>query len=184
MQAFEEMYTGKMVRLRAFRKSDTQRAWSFMSDSEIKTYLITRPPFPDTWEDENKWVDAQSAYHADCTYQFAIETLADALYIGNCGIKEVNWAARWADLLILIGDHNYWNKGYGTDAMRILLRFCFEQMNLHKVKLQVYSLNPRAIRSYEKVGFVKESIMRQELYRNGSYHDVICMGLLREEWQR
>ena len=184
MNACNDMYEGELVRLRAYRKADTAQALAFISDPEIKTYLAMRTPFPETMEDEAKWVDSQSAYKTDGTYNFAIETRAEDQYIGGCGINHLNWAARWAELGIFIGDKAYWNKGFGTDAMRVLVRFCFDQMNMHKVKLQVYSLNPRAIRSYEKVGFVQEGVLRQEVYRNGGYYDVICMGLLREEWRR
>ena len=177
------MYTGKLVRLRAYRNEDAERAWQFITDPEIKTYLTTRVPFPETFEDERKWVERQTAYRDDSTYNFAIETLEDSLYIGSCGINELNWSSSFAVVGIMIGDRDYWDRGYGGDAMHVLIRFCFEQMNLNKVSLNVYSLNPRAIRCYEKLGFKKEGVLRQELYRNGAYHDVIHMGLLRDEWQ-
>lgn len=83
---------------------------------------------------------------------------------------------------IFIGDKNYWNKGYGTDAMRILIRFIFEQMNINKIKLNVYEFNPRAVRCYEKCGFKKEGTLRQEIFRDGKYYDQYIMSILREEY--
>lgn len=83
---------------------------------------------------------------------------------------------------IFIGDKKYWGKGYGTDAMRVLVKFIFEQMNIHKVKLNVYSFNERAIKSYEKCGFKVEGVLRQEIFRDGRYYDEIIMGLLKEEY--
>jgi RimJ/RimL family protein N-acetyltransferase len=83
---------------------------------------------------------------------------------------------------IFIGDKNYWGKGYGTDAMSVLVKFIFEQMNIHKVKLNVFSYNERAIKSYEKCGFKVEGVLRQEIFRDGKYYDEIIMGLLKEEY--
>jgi RimJ/RimL family protein N-acetyltransferase len=66
--------------------------------------------------------------------------------------------------------------------MRLLLKHGFETLNLHRIFLRVYETNPRAIRTYEKVGFVHEGRMRQALYRQGQYHDILLMSVLRPEW--
>jgi RimJ/RimL family protein N-acetyltransferase len=83
-----------------------------------------------------------------------------------------------------IGEREYWGKGYGKDAMRIMLRYAFMELNLHRVSLNVYEYNPRAIRSYEKAGFTVEGRQRQALNRDGRRWDMIYMGSLREEWKR
>lgn len=67
--------------------------------------------------------------------------------------------------------------------MRVLVRFIFNEMNMNKIKLHVFSFNERAKRVYEKIGFKVEGILRQELFREGRYHDVIVMGLLKSEWE-
>jgi RimJ/RimL family protein N-acetyltransferase len=76
-----------------------------------------------------------------------------------------------------------WNQGYGTDAMRLLLRHGFETLNLNRIMLDVYDTNPRAVRSYEKAGFIHEGRKRQGMYKNGRYIDILQMSVLREEWQ-
>jgi len=76
-----------------------------------------------------------------------------------------------------------WGKGYGTDAMRVLLRFAFTEINLHRVSLTVFGYNPRAIRSYEKAGFVVEGRARQRLRRDGQWWEVVYMGILKDEWK-
>jgi RimJ/RimL family protein N-acetyltransferase len=81
-----------------------------------------------------------------------------------------------------IGETNYWSKGYGTDAMNVLLRFAFIEINLRRVTLTVFEYNPRAIRSYEKAGFRHEGRKRQLLHREGKRWDELYMGILREEW--
>ncbi|PJF44100.1 MAG: N-acetyltransferase, partial [Phototrophicales bacterium] len=90
---------------------------------------------------------------------------------------------RSSEVGISIGQPSYWDQGYGTDAMRVLLRYGFYEINLHRIELKVYSFNERAIRSYEKLGFQKEVVARQAIFRDGQYHDVIIMGLLRSEWR-
>ncbi len=83
-----------------------------------------------------------------------------------------------------IGEREYWGNGYGTDAMRAILHFAFTELNLYRVSLNVFEYNPRAIRSYEKAGFVAEGRQRQVLNRDGRRWDVIYMGILHEEWER
>lgn len=174
------MFKGEKVRLREYRKEDTRTAQRYLNDSEIMKFLRPNIPFPYTFEDEQKWMDNNSA-NKD-TYNFAIETLNDNRYIGGCGVEKVDWKNSVVTVGIFIGDKDYWGKGYGTDAMKILIRFIFEQMNINKINLHVYSFNERAIKSYKKCGYVKEGVLRQELYRDGKYHDIVVMGLLKEEY--
>ena len=74
-------------------------------------------------------------------------------------------------------------KGYGTEAVRLALKFAFDYLNLERVALSVQANNPRAIRAYEKAGFVREGLLRRDAYRNGEYIDVVQMGVLREEFR-
>ena len=102
--------------------------------------------------------------------------------IGNCGIHQIDWRFRSGEVGIFIGDKSYWNQGYGTQVMRLLLRHGFKTLNLNKIMLEVYENNPRAIRSYEKAGFVHEGRKRQGMYKDGKYFDVLLMSVLRAEW--
>ncbi len=176
------MYTGQKIRLRDYRKEDMVLAHQFINDPEIKKNLVTRIPFPITFPEQEKWFMEISTKKD--TYPFAIETLKEKRYIGGCGINEVDWKNSWAVVGIVIGDKNYLNKGYGTDAMRVLTRFIFEQMNIHKVKLFVFGFNERAIQCYKKCGFVREGVLRKELFRDGQYYDVYIMSILREDFQK
>ena len=81
-----------------------------------------------------------------------------------------------------IGERQDWNNGYGTDAMQVILRYAFMELNLRRVTLNVFEYNPRAIRSYEKAGFRHEGRIRQYLNRDGQRWDILYMGILREEW--
>ena len=77
---------------------------------------------------------------------------------------------------MMIGDKAMHGKGYGTDAVSLLCKLGFEEMNLHKIKVEVMAFNLAAIRCYEKCGFIKEGTLRDEVFREGKYHDVIVMG--------
>ncbi|MBD8048864.1 MAG: GNAT family N-acetyltransferase [Clostridium argentinense] len=176
------MYIGKKVRLREYRKEDIKQAQDFMNDEEIRSLLAPGIPYPYTYEDELKWFEDQSA-NKDL-YNFAIETLEDKKYIGGCGINNIDWKNSVVTVGIFIGDKDYQGKGYGTDAMKVLMNFIFEEMNINKIKLNVYAFNERAIKSYEKCGFKKEGLLRQEIFRQGKYNDEVVMGILREEYYR
>ena len=105
------------------------------------------------------------------------------MHIGNIGLHDLDWKNRNAQLGVVIGEKAYWGLGYGTDAIKALLRFAFDEMNLHRVQLRVFEFNERAIRCYRRCGFREEGRLRQELYRGGAYHDVLLMGILREEFR-
>ncbi len=114
-------------------------------------------------------------------YFFQVRTLEQDCLIGFVGLFPI-WAHQNAWVGIGLGEREYWGQGYGTDAMRLALRFAFMELNLHRVSLNVFEYNPRAIRSYEKAGFRIEGRLRQSLQRNGRRWDEIEMGILREEW--
>jgi len=174
------MYLGEKVKLRAYKKEDIELACKYMNDFEVKRFLAPGIPYPMMLEQENKWFDSLTS--AKDSYSFAIEDLITGQYIGGCGINEIDWKNSIATIGIFIGDKSFWNNGYGTDAMKVLLKFIFEQMNVNKVKLCVYSFNPRAKKCYEKSGFILEGTLREELFRDGKYHDVYLMSILKREW--
>lgn len=86
--------------------------------------------------------------------------------------------------MIEIGEKECWGRGYGTDALRTLVRFGFEEMNLNRIALDVYDFNERAIASYLKCGFIEEGRRRQDIYKGGRHIDVVMMALLRDDWEK
>jgi RimJ/RimL family protein N-acetyltransferase len=171
---------GKLVRLRAIRNEDIDEMLEMFSDFEtVRQFVFPGPPFPPTKKDEQTFIDGNSMMRE--TYNFAIETL-DGVYIGGCGIPKIGWVSRVAMVGIWIGREEFQGKGYGTDAMRILCQFLFQQINIRKIALTVYGFNERAIHSYEKIGFQTEGRLRDAMYRNGAYHDVVWMGMFEEEF--
>ena len=171
---------GNLVRLRAIRSEDLDEMLRLFSDFEsVRQFVFQGPPFPPTKKDEQNFIDSNSMMKE--TYNFAIETL-DGAYIGGCGIPKIDWVSRVAMVGIWIGREDFQGKGFGTDAMHTLCRFIFQQINIRKIALTVYGFNERAIRSYEKIGFQTEGRLRDAMYRNGAYHDVVWMGMFEEEF--
>jgi RimJ/RimL family protein N-acetyltransferase len=102
--------------------------------------------------------------------------------IGECGLLAIDHVNQIAETGIFIGNKNYWNKGYGTEALTLLLDFGFKALNLHNIQLRVYEYNKRAIKSYEKIGFKKIGIRREAVYRNMERHGIIYMDIVSKEF--
>ena len=174
---------GTLVDLRAQEMSDLERNQRWLNDREVTRFLGGRYQF--SMLAEEKWMRERTgkvmAYGGDMG--FAIET-KDGRHIGNTGLHQASSENRSADLGIMIGEKECWGRGYGTDALRTLVRFGFEEMNLNRIALDVYDFNERAIASYLKTGFVEEGRRRKDIYREGRYFDVVMMSVLRDDWEK
>jgi RimJ/RimL family protein N-acetyltransferase len=131
---------------------------------------------------EREWIESIGRDGKD--YVFGVVVREGDRLIGVTGLHNVQSAARKAIFGINIGDRAFQNKGYGTEATLLCLRYGFEELNLHRIALSVFSNNPRAIRTYQKAGFVQEGCLRQAVFRNGRYEDEYQFAILREEWER
>jgi RimJ/RimL family protein N-acetyltransferase len=176
------MLDGQKVRLRAYTKDDLPKAREYLNHPEVAQMMRIGIPFPLRPEDEQKWYDSLDA-NGETHYGFAIESKNDGQYLGGCGVHGIDAKNHLATLGIFLG-HEHIGKGYGLDAMQVLVAFCFAEINLNKVKLFVFAFNRRGIACYRKVGFKVEGKLRQEVFRGGKYHDTLVMGLLRSEWEQ
>jgi RimJ/RimL family protein N-acetyltransferase len=102
--------------------------------------------------------------------------------IGSCGLQRIDHLNQTASIGIIIGNKNYWNKGYGTEALTLLIDYGFKALNLHNIFLSVFEFNERAIKCYEKVGFKEIGRRRKCLYRNLKRYDLIYMDILVNEF--
>jgi len=103
--------------------------------------------------------------------------------IGTLDLFHLDWKNRVVNFGIAIGDKIYWGQGYGSDATCTALLFAFHELNLNRVELEVFEDNLRAIRCYEKIGFQHEGTRRKAFFRDGIYHDVVLMGILKDEFR-
>jgi RimJ/RimL family protein N-acetyltransferase len=171
---------GEKVYLGPLRVDDAPRFAEWFADLEFLALLGTNPLRQMTLQTEQQWLEAQ--VKNENSYQFGIYTCSDNEIIGSAGLHAPHWRNRSAELGIAVGNKAFWGKGYGTEASRLVLNYGFWELNLHRISLLVYAYNHRAIRSYEKLGFVHEVVRREAVYRDGHYYDILVMSLLRHEW--
>lgn len=116
---------------------------------------------------------------------FMICAAPEGVAVGTIGLDEIDFANRTAELgNVLIGDETYLGKGFATVAVNLLLAFCFRRLNLHRVSLRVYAHNERAIDLYRRCGFQPEGVMRQAVFDDGHYRDILLMSLLQPEYMQ
>ena len=176
------MIYGERIRFRAVEREDLPRFVAWLNDPEVLQGLLLYLPL--SLNDEENWYESMTKRPTD-EHPMVIEIQQpdEWLPIGNCGFVNIDWRSRSGDVGIFIGEKRLWNQGYGTDAMRLLLQHGFHTLNLNRIALDVYDTNLRAVRSYEKAGFVHEGRKRQAIFKDGKYIDILQMSVLREEWE-
>ena len=166
---------GALTRLRAIEEHDLPQINAGVWNPNVSRFLSMA--WPESVEQTRTWWERVRARHD--LAPFAIETKAGDL-IGCLGIEGISDRQRLGTLGIWIAEPS-WGLGYGTDAVRTACRFAFREMNLQRIRLSVYDINPRGRRAYEKVGFREEGRTRRGHFVDGAFHDVIEMGLLAED---
>lgn len=173
------MIEGALVNLRPREMADVERNARWSADPELHWLLGDRYARSLAASEASMREIASKATAFDHVW-LAIDT-KDGVHIGNCRLFETSAEERKTKLGIWIGDEAYRSRGYGTDAVRAIVRFAFDEMNLNRVELGVFDYNTRAIACYLKCGFVEEGRRRQARYARGAYYDVVVMGVLRGE---
>jgi RimJ/RimL family protein N-acetyltransferase len=176
------MLEGNKVLLRPVRRSDLQYFLRWYNDQEVTQYLSMYLPMTEMAEE--KWIEDLGTIRARTDAPFVIEAVEadDVKPIGSTGLTGINAKDHNASFGIAIGDKDYWSKGYGTEAARLLVNYGFDQLNLHRVNSSAVSFNERSIRMHLKVGFKEEGRQREAIFKNGRYHDHVIFGILRAEW--
>jgi RimJ/RimL family protein N-acetyltransferase len=172
---------GKLVRFRNYEKSDVDALVRWFSDEEV-TQFLGPSRIPQTRAFQEQQIEEMTRSNSNSKV-FVIETL-EGEAIGECGLRNFDWVSHKAELIITIGDKRYWGKGYGSDAVSLVLKVAFERLNLHSVNLTTLATNERAIRCYEKCGFRREGRLRENSFAGGKYVDVVAMGILRADYEK
>lgn len=176
------MLIGKRIVLRAIEREDLPHSWAFNNDVEVEVAGGGDPPFPQSLARLQAQFEADLGRDGRDGMGFAIE--ADGKLIGQCGLFREDTTAHTCEMGITIGDKAYWGKEYGREAIGLLLAYAFEQRNFRKVWLRVNGRNERAQRAYRACGFIEEGRLRQHVWSDGAYDDLVYMGVLREEWKQ
>ena len=178
------MILGDQVRFRAIEKEDLPSFVKWLNDPEVRQGLSLITPL--SLSEEEDWYEG-ILKRSPFERPLAIEIQPDSninewIFVGNCGLFGIDWQNRFAEVGIHIGEKDFWDQGFGTRAMKLLLKYGFEKLNLHRIWLRVFEGNQRAIRSYEKTGMAVEGKFREAQFIDGKYVDVIIMSMLATEW--
>ncbi|MEP7135205.1 MAG: GNAT family protein [Chloroflexota bacterium] len=179
----KDLFRGELVRLTAEEPETRAKAEArWQRDTEFHRLADNEAAEMVSEKKIKEWTEKQmeNGFKPE-RYPFSIRTLADDKLIGFVGL--------WLNLIhgegwvgIGIGEREYWGKGYGTDAMKLVVQYAFMELGLYRVSLGLHEYNARALKSYEKAGFRLEGQTRQDVMREGRRTDTLWMGILRDEW--
>ena len=175
------MLYGKRIRLRGNERSDLTKFVDWLNDPDVRRTLSMSMPISQAIEEQ--WFENMlKRPPEEQSLGIEIKDGDGWCLIGNCAIFDINWRTRSAEVGLFIGDKSCWNKGCGTEVMRLLLRHGFGTLNLNRIFLRVDAENLDGIRAYEKARFVHEARLRESDFREGMYCDDLIMSVLRSEW--
>lgn len=175
------MLKGERVVLRSIEKEDLPLLCQFNNDLAVELAGGGDPPIPQALSRLQAEYDQNAQKGGRDGAWFAIE--ADGKLIGQCALPQIETVHRTCMLGIGIGDKEYWGRGYGREAVKLLVHYAFHYYNLNKVWLTVMSVNERAIRCYQACGFIEEGRLKDHLWCEGQFVDLVHMRILRSEWQ-
>jgi diamine N-acetyltransferase len=174
-----DFLAGSAVALRPVERSDMTFIRRWVNDPEIRALIGETRPLT---------YGAAEAYfeklqHDESRIWFVVVERATQRRLGECGLLRMMPAWRTTDLSIILGERDAWGKGYGTEAITLLMNYAFGFLNFHRIAIGVVGFNRRALQFYEKVGFQREGIQRDGYYYAHQYHDFIMMSILEDEFR-
>jgi RimJ/RimL family protein N-acetyltransferase len=169
---------GERIGFRTLRREDIPLFTKWFQNLEMVLCLTSRG-LPQTIENETEWYD-QNAKVTEKSIQFGIYQLKGDRHIGNCGLFNIA-PHNCATLGIAIGEPDAWGKGYGTEATRLLAEYAMFFLDLHNVRLNVFSFNERARRAYLRAGFREVGRVRGTIMVGGKRYDEVVMDITRDE---
>lgn len=169
---------GKKCYLSPIDINDAEKYTEWLNDQEVVKYLPLNH-FALSLNNEMEFLQNLSKDH-----NYAIIDLEENNLIGNIGINNYDGIYQSAEIGIFIGNKEYRNKGFGTEAMKLLISYCFDKLNLHSITLCTHETNSCAIKCYEKIGFKKAGEYRERILIDQKYENLILMDLLIEDFIR
>lgn len=173
------MIQGDLIRLWPLERHDLLKNYQWANDRELARFAGMNPSPRSVLEIE-RWFEGV-ANNPEIRI-FSIKT-AEGDYLGNIELRELDLRCGCAEIGILLGERAWWGRGCGTEALRLLLAFAFQDLRLHRLSARVLESNPRALHCFEKCGFLREGIEREAHYQDGRFWDVHLLGLLASEWE-
>lgn len=177
MERFSDPVAGIYLRLMSYEDTDLIVDWR--NSEEVRQNFVYQETF--TREGHTDWI--KNKIETGEAVQMMICDRETGHALGSVYIRDIDRQHHKAEFGIFIGEETSRGRGVGTAATKLMLRYCFEEEGLHRVYLRAYRRNTTAIHCYEKAGFRQEGILRDDVYVRGAYHDMVWMGILREDSQ-
>jgi RimJ/RimL family protein N-acetyltransferase len=168
------------IQLRALTNNDLEATLKWNNQEDIRNNYLGHP-FPINEESEKKWYEKILTSNFPVTV-FGIEHLSDKKLIGISVLRDINMINRVAEFAVYIGEANYRGKGLSKEATLQTLMFAFNDLGLNRVFLKVLEYNMPAIKLYESVGFSKEGLLKDSVFKNNKYHSELIFAMLKEEF--
>lgn len=175
-----ELLRSVNVELTALTKADAAIIALWHQDAKYMRFQDTAPAYPISEDQVLEYLEQNRKLKDHMA--FGLRRTTDASLIGVAEIEDINWHHSNAWLSISLGKA-FWNQGLGIEALRLLVRYAFQELNLHRLQLTVFEYNERAQAVYRKVGFCLEGRMREWILRDGKRYDMLQMGLMASEWR-
>jgi len=172
------MIKGKKVFLTAVEKENLEQLREWRNDPELRRYFREYKELSS--EMQKRWYENRVLGDPD-QVNFEIHDKDSKKLIGHCGLYYIEWMHQHAEFGIYIGEESFRSRGYGSDTLRTLVRYGFEQLNLNRIWCEVYD-NNTSIEMYRHIGFKDEGILRQKVFKDGKYLDAYVLSMLREEY--
>jgi RimJ/RimL family protein N-acetyltransferase len=177
---------GEKVLLRPVIKEDAKLFVVWFNDPEVKKWLMWRDEKEAlTLEYEEKWIEDMQT--SETWKVFTIEALVGCakikVPIGNCSIHNIDQKNQRAGLGMNIGEREFWARGYGTEATKLLLGYAFRDLKLHRIESMTLEDNMRAIGALQKAGYNLEGCRRQHIFKGGRFRNVLIFSVLSHEWK-
>ncbi|WP_405081737.1 GNAT family N-acetyltransferase [Paenibacillus chitinolyticus] len=175
------LFESSRVAFRKMTEDDAVVYHTWRNDMEV---MRTTNPSLDlvTFADTRQFVE-QVILGSGTSKSYMILDKPSGRSIGITSLTQLDFKNRSAECILDIGEKEFWGKGYGTESLRLLLDYAFLELNLHRVSLRVFAFNDKAVALYEKIGFKREGVSRQAVFREGTWHDILHMGILQEEYR-
>lgn len=171
---------GRRIYLRRIERGDLEgKYFQWLNDQEV-TRWMQNGIFPNSMESMEQYYESQATSRTNII--FAIVLKDCDRHIGNIGLHNIHNVFRSAEIGIVIGEKDCWGQGIATEAISLLVRHAFLRMNLNRLSSGAVLKNPGSIRAFEKAGYVREGLLRQAYYCEGTYVDCICLAILKSEW--
>ncbi|WP_077303377.1 GNAT family N-acetyltransferase [Virgibacillus pantothenticus] len=178
MEAPIKFIEGKRIYLRPIEEKDIPMLYASLWDREARRLTGTQTIF--SLKGVEQFIISAATDQSRMDLLICLQE--NDLCIGDIAMTDINYQNRNASVRIALFNKAYWGNGYGTEAMEQLITHGFEQLNLHRIELEVFDFNTRAKKSYEKLGFKQEGIRREVLFYDGEYHNAIIMSVLKDEF--